>query len=260
MSDKKILCILIIAFLICSILVTAANDTASIHGAVYDWDTFSPLENVIVEVNSTPSQSILAKYGLYSFNLPPGDYLITAKYYSNQTLVYYTEEEITISDNGDYVLDLLLTPTYLPGTFNENDFSELEEIAALAEDEKGEGYVSLLAFALAAIAVLGLYFYTKGKNRGGEVVLVEQPEVHDVQAESMPDYPVADDQSLPDDLQEMLAIIASSGGRMTQKELRTKVKYSEAKVSLMVSDLEDRGIVRKFRKGRGNVIVLEGYE
>jgi uncharacterized membrane protein len=66
--------------------------------------------------------------------------------------------------------------------------------------------------------------------------------------------------SLPDDLSELLDIIQQAGGRLTQKELRSKMKCSEAKVSLMVTDLEDRGLVRKVKQGRGNIILLNDRE
>jgi uncharacterized membrane protein len=65
---------------------------------------------------------------------------------------------------------------------------------------------------------------------------------------------------LPQDLKEVLGIITQSGGRLTQKELRKKLGYSEAKISLMVADLEDRGLVKKIKKGRGNIIRLSAYE
>jgi len=52
-------------------------------------------------------------------------------------------------------------------------------------------------------------------------------------------------------------VIKNYGGRITQKELREKLpQHGEAKVSLMVDELEDMGIVKKFRKGRGNILVL----
>ncbi len=63
---------------------------------------------------------------------------------------------------------------------------------------------------------------------------------------------------LPSDLKEVLRVIRDDGGRITQKELRARLKYSEAKVSLMITDLEDRGMVKKVKKGRGNVIILKG--
>jgi uncharacterized membrane protein len=61
---------------------------------------------------------------------------------------------------------------------------------------------------------------------------------------------------LPTDLKEVMDFITKSGGRVNQVELRRNIPYSEAKVSLMISDLEDRGLIRKIKKGRGNIIVL----
>jgi len=54
----------------------------------------------------------------------------------------------------------------------------------------------------------------------------------------------------------VLSIIRDRGGRVTQKDLRLRLNCSEAKASLMITDLEDRGLVRKMKKGRGNVIIL----
>jgi len=59
---------------------------------------------------------------------------------------------------------------------------------------------------------------------------------------------------LPEDLKEVLELIRVSGNRITQLELRKKSRYSESKVSLMLSDLEERGMIEKFKKGRGNII------
>ena len=61
---------------------------------------------------------------------------------------------------------------------------------------------------------------------------------------------------LPNDLKEVMDIVIKGGGRINQVELRHNLPYSEAKVSLMISDLEDRGLVRRIKKGRGNIIVL----
>jgi uncharacterized membrane protein len=43
---------------------------------------------------------------------------------------------------------------------------------------------------------------------------------------------------------------------MTQRELRGRLHHSKAKISLMLADLENRGLIRKFKRGRGNIIVL----
>lgn len=60
--------------------------------------------------------------------------------------------------------------------------------------------------------------------------------------------------NLPEDLKELLELIRNSGNRITQREIRKKSPYSESKVSLMLSDLEQRGLIEKFKRGRGNII------
>jgi len=62
---------------------------------------------------------------------------------------------------------------------------------------------------------------------------------------------------LPDDLRELYDIILKKGGRTTQKDLRKEVIYGEAKVSLMIADLEDRGLIKKIKRGRSNIIIAE---
>ena len=44
---------------------TTDNSTSIVHGVVYSLDTFEPLDNVVVYVNSTPAQSLVTKYGMY---------------------------------------------------------------------------------------------------------------------------------------------------------------------------------------------------
>ena len=43
---------------------------------------------------------------------------------------------------------------------------------------------------------------------------------------------------------------------MTQKELREMVNIGEAKVSLVVSELESYGLIKKIKRGRGNILIL----
>lgn len=62
---------------------------------------------------------------------------------------------------------------------------------------------------------------------------------------------------LPDDLMTVIETIKANGGRITQKELRKKLGFSEAKMSLILADLERRGIIEKVKKGRGNIIFLK---
>jgi DNA-binding MarR family transcriptional regulator len=48
--------------------------------------------------------------------------------------------------------------------------------------------------------------------------------------------------------------------KLSQSDLRQKLSYSEAGVSPMIADLEDRGLIRKIKKGGGNIILLTELE
>jgi uncharacterized membrane protein len=61
--------------------------------------------------------------------------------------------------------------------------------------------------------------------------------------------------TIPNDLVALLRIIHENGNRITQRELRKKSPYiSESRISVMLADLEERGLIIKFKHGRGNVI------
>ena len=366
----------------------SADNTATIHGEVYGWDTFEPLENAVVKVNSTPAQSMVAKYGLYSLELEPGDYFIEASYYQNSTLIYSAKETVKIIGEGSYVFDLLLLPVYSEELM---DSSELRVISENPEDTEinnsgtdnaSTGNVSitepseingstsstgyyLLAALLMSLLLAGGYKFQEhrsieenklennkpenykleksqlDKNRllekaehksekpsvpvstpgfsakvpdegiepktelelsvepaesqlSGESDFevwekekqVESKEGHlipeiepadleqeaEEDEETYPEEPVLvpeptkmpqledlvlkKNYPLPADLQEIMDLIRGQGGRITQKDLRSKLKYSEGKVSLMLADLERRELIEKFKRGRGNVIIL----
>lgn len=237
--------------------LTEAAEVATVHGAVYDWETFKLLENTIVEVNSTPPQSQVAKYGLYSFDLPMGIYILKASYYENGELVSYREETLNITDEGDYLLDMLLLPAYPDGNLNESD---LPEITTLIEEEnllqdKGSKSTIFLIVAGSLLIAGAIVFLVLKKKQSPQNAYLE---AGSYEAEcSGSENTIDDGVSLPQDLQQVVSIIKANGGRITQRDLRSKLSYSEAKVSLMVSDLENRGIIEKFKKGRGNVIVLK---
>jgi hypothetical protein len=50
------------------------------------------------------------------------------------------------------------------------------------------------------------------------------------------------------------------GGRMRQSELVECTEWSKAKVSRLLSELEDEGIIRKVRLGRENLVCLESRD
>lgn len=420
------LSIICIAAVLALVGPALASSTATVHGAVYGWDTFKPLENAVVEVNSTPSQSMVAKYGLYSFDLIPGDYNITAIYYQNSSVTYSATEIIKIKDQGKYVLDLLLLPVYseelMGNSKDQNETAENSSSNSLTGAAAGRmtsssksnssstnqadqiragsinaNYLLVAAPLLLLLLAAGyrlsrkdkkigenqpqrVYITGKGHKTGDPSKPVKVPErsveVNDKRVEvpheniepelkqesQVPEYRVESSETasaiepvvdpvresvkeslkepvkepikesvneqveasvkesapeipeekvqaepaeveedspangrelvesepqkekqgiffeeaadkltesskieipasrkklpLPADLQEVMDIIRGQGGRITQKDLRSRLKYSEGKVSLMLADLERRELIEKFKRGRGNVVIL----
>lgn len=258
--------IIVVFLLILSFVPTFASGTATVHGAVYEWNSFELLDDAIVEVNSTPSQTIVAKYGIYSFDLAEGTYKISAYYYNGNTLESSTEEIIKISGDGDYIVDLLLHPTYespFEDDIENNITTSIEEGTGIIEEgNELPAYMYALPILLVLLVIAIYAIRKKGNKTDSKTGRVEK--VFTVE-EILPEEEFGEentteennaDEELPEDLKKIVEIIRSNGGRITQKELRQKVDYSEAKVSLMVADLENRGIIQKFKKGRGNIIVL----
>ncbi|MHA2177615.1 MAG: helix-turn-helix transcriptional regulator [Candidatus Thorarchaeota archaeon] len=54
--------------------------------------------------------------------------------------------------------------------------------------------------------------------------------------------------------EEVLEVIRAKGGSCPQKDLYTGFDMSQAKVSLILNNLEERGLVRRFREGRENIV------
>jgi len=260
--------LLLIAIVI--VLIPTTVSAITIHGTVYEWSIFEPLDNALVEVNSTPTQFRVATSGVYSFNLPPGNYLIKTSYYQNETLVYYSEDTLTVADyEGNYVFDILMFPLHEePEEFPDVDIGN---ITYDVEDNILPGFdLTYTAVALIILMIMGAAAYYHYKSKDGlekksePIELTEStepaPGVHIENDYPDDREPAPDIDKLPKDLKEIIEILESLGGRMTQKDLRARLNCSEAKVSLMITDLEDRGLVHKVKKGRGNIILLRSKE
>jgi uncharacterized membrane protein len=255
--------------------LASADGTATIHGTAYEWDTLDPLNNTLIEVNSTPAQSFVAKHGRYSFELPNGTYLVTASYFEADQLLYYDEELITISDNGSYVVDMLLLPAY-PNAIVVDD--------SLSKDTVSSVEAVIISLIVASVFLMGIFYSSRPGFRDRNVTgtKVNKITLPDDMAYPKGDLPgdekgsqIQSDTMVCEDFphekevvsgpltyehREILEIIRSNGGNMAQKELRKNLEYSEGKVSLMLIDLERRGCIRKVRQGRGNILFLEGHD
>ncbi len=93
----------------------------------------------------------------------------------------------------------------------------------------------LLAAAVLLLAVLVVYIWRK---QAGEKTIAAV-------------FPL-----LKEDEKEVMRFIIDNEGEVEQRDIVDRLDYSKAKISRLVSDLEDRSLVNKEKKGRVNVVEL----
>ncbi|RLE45389.1 hypothetical protein DRJ25_05725, partial [Candidatus Woesearchaeota archaeon] len=116
------------------ILLTVSAAGAIIKGTIFDM-SLEEMKDSIVEINTAPKQMIVAKDGTYSFNVPEGNYTITARNKDQAA-----EENITISSNGEFTLDMILMPQLEEETLDQELIpeDELQDYETYLQEIEGE--------------------------------------------------------------------------------------------------------------------------
>ena len=229
------------------LLFSSTAMAATIFGTVYDL-SLEQAKNVRVSISTVPEQQIIAVNGRYSFNVQAGTYLLTAEQRRNDQILAQAVEEVVVVQEGVFVHDLILEPFIEEESLT--NLSEFDIETLTLDDEKKTDYMFIVLLVALIIVVAFLIYRVNKVMKSFHTVKKEV----DVQQKVEPKTEEA--QQLPEDLQQVIQFIREQQGRTTQKEVRAKFPQSEAKVSLMIADLEKRGLVKKVKKGRGNVIIL----
>ncbi|HIH04729.1 TPA: hypothetical protein HA228_00740 [Candidatus Woesearchaeota archaeon] len=215
---------------------------ATIYGNVYDL-SLSKVSGAVVEVNTTPQQKLVAQDGRYAFEIPKGTYRISAELGANGHVTARENQTVTVLQEGSYVIDLILFPVIDEGELADPGLGELGDLGP-----SGKGYWAVAIIVVIGLAIGGGRYYMYN-TRAGKGSRARHEEAQDGRTEGRKD---------DDDAGKLLSIIKRHGGRATQKELRKEMPFSEAKISLLLAELEHRKKIEKIRKGRGNIIVLKG--
>lgn len=252
--------LLIIVFLLSAL--TNAN-AAIIKGDIFEWETLKKLDNVIVEINTKPMQRIVSINGSYEFNVPEGNYIITASYFENEKLTYFTKENIEVKGLGTYNLDLIM----MPALEDINEISELNESdenflfdktieESLQEKTLNENIMFVVLLIVFSSTVLIIFFFLGKKIK--KIEEKAEKEIKEIQTKEKTLENKEEKQSpkLDSFALQAVQLLKRYGNRMTQKELVEKMNLSEAKISLIVTELEREGLIKKIKKGRGNILVL----
>jgi len=229
---KKILLLIILLSL--SYTIQAATLTGSVYNSNLELE-----QDVLLELSTTPVQKYLSKDGTYSFELSNGQYTLTAR----KGFIEVTEA-VVINTEGTFVLDLFL----LPDLTEETELYQDTEEELLTENFFEEiPWWSYVITGVVIVILLARFLYVRKKHGSLREFRQRVVEESVKTVENHPEY-----------LDQALEIIKKHEGRIHQKNLRQELLHlSEAKVSLIVSELEHKGKIEKFKKGRGNIIILK---
>lgn len=92
---------------------------------------------------------------------------------------------------------------------------------------------------------------SRATNRKGRFSSV--PVLHVLEADSR-HFRDSDTQVLKPETKALYDYIHENN-QVSQRELRKEFPMSDAKLSLIVTDLEERGLIKKIKRGRGNVLI-----
>lgn len=253
--------IMLIAIPLAAIMLTSAAartvSAATIAGTVYDF-SLEKVPKAQVTISTEPQQNIVAEDASYSFEVPPGTYTLTAQQLERGRVLAKVEENVSIRGEGVFHVDLILFP----------DFDDEELVSPQIFDEAPDlGFIqgtsiTAILLIIAGAAILALFLFKirslswKVQEMASDGISAARQSTKLTQnEEAAPGSTLKE--GLPKDLTELVRFIKSQDGRTTQKDIRKQFPQSEAKISLMLADLEQRGKIQKIKKGRGNIILLK---
>lgn len=239
------------------VLLIPSSLAATISGTLYDY-SLEELPDVIVTIDSIPPQKYIVKDGSYHFTIGFGIYKLEAKHYEDNILKESALEEIVIDKEGDYIVDLILLPS-------------LDEEQKLIQDfpvnfdpyEEKKTPVKILFALVSFLLLVVIIYYIKRAERDIEAEKqapteeieekIQEQKTHsekNKKIEKEADYEPEGDKYF-----QQILVMIKEHKRITQKEIRKDIPLSEAKVSLIITEMESKGLVQKIKKGRGNIIV-----
>mgnify|MGYP001626425558 FL=1 len=101
-----------------------------------------------------------------------------------------------------------------------------------------------LIISLTALSIIvPLTIYTIKHQRGREKLSFEKPE-----------HPIAPQMESDED--KIIRLLKSAGGTLYQSEIAEQTKFSRAKTSKLLAILENKGAIRRYKKGRDKIVTL----
>lgn len=232
---------------------------ATIHGTIYD-PSLEPID-ALVEINTVPKQFFVAIGGDYQFNVNPGSYILKANTSEGRAI-----ELIEIVEDGNYTIDIIIGLDIEDpiGFIDEPDITDVTIGLNGPTGNNKDAYnkdayssdtlpntLSIISIVIIILLTIAVVFLFISKNTRKNQNTSKNQDVDKAKG-------IIDDveqiSNITDIEMRTIALIREHS-RITQKELRKMLPYSEAKISLVVAQLESAGKIKKIKKGRGNILV-----
>jgi uncharacterized membrane protein len=116
-----------------------------------------------------------------------------------------------------------------------------EKTASESADIIKQNAILIVSLAVLSIAIpLTIYTITHQKKRKISTEKQEQPIVPQMES----------------DEDKIIRLLKSAGGSLYQSEITKQTKFSRAKTSKLLGALENKGIIKRYRKGRDKIVTL----
>jgi len=149
--------------------------------------------------------------------------------------------QILVTENGSYSFEVKEGKYTLSATYMDELYTwekvVIEENRSVKIDMVMEPRKMLLwpwIIGGLLLCVLLLLLLKPKKRRGGQRRVVDMRE----------------------DLKSLVSYLIKNDGRASQTDITKELYLSKAKVSMMITELEDKGMVKRIKRGRGNIIIL----
>lgn len=231
-----------------AILAISLCSAVLVEGEVISANTFDLVPDAVVKLSGPTTVQQVAENGTFSFDVPEGDYELSAYQYDGSTVSLFAKESLHVGTEKIWFVAVLFPPS----EFEEELLPLMEEPEGVEVPEQPQQdplllYIVILLL-LVILAFLAFLFLRSGKPK-------EYPKGPFPGAEEATKPPSASPaKELDDEERRVLQILEESEGMRTQKELREILNCTDAKMSLLLSSLEARGLVKRIKRGRENIV------
>ncbi|VVB70814.1 Uncharacterised protein [uncultured archaeon] len=220
-------------FILLFSLLFLSVEAVVLSGTIYDSDNDQVAKNILMKLEGTNSYQYFSTNGTFSINVTPGNYTVLLLDIVNNTLMRQGSESIFIED--DSVNDFLIFPVesgYSQDYVNVSQLFDLPEAtvdASSSSTSSSSNYLLLyLVILLLLSGIIAYFLFLKRKPILSTNNLVLSSE------------------------EQLIYNLIKKEKIISQKELRKNVSFSEAKVSMVLSSLEEKGLLRRIKKGNAN--------